>query len=161
MQGNILSQLHDIQTPDPVSWWPLAWGWYAAAVIIIAALWLMTVFYLRRKKKLKAKKQALQLLTAIDANEKAVEQIKYINNVLKRAVLAYANREDVAELSGKKWALWLNNVNPQGPQFDATLLSLAYQKECSIEQVTNLATQTQHWIKANLPLKQNKEKALV
>lgn len=161
MQGNILSQLHDIQTPDPVSWWPLAWGWYAATALVIAIVWLSVVFYLRRKKLLKAKKQALKLLAQVDVKQPNIERVKQINNVLKRVVLAYANRDEVAELSGNKWATWLNGVNPQGPQFDASLLSLAYQRECSEEQITNLTTQAQHWIKTNLPMKPNKEKAYV
>lgn len=166
MQGNILSQLHDIQTPDPVSWWPLAWGWYAVAAIIIVAIWLSVALFLYRRKQLKAKKQALKLLKEMENNLDRMARVKHINNVLKRVVMAYFNRDEVADLSGQKWAKWLNDVNVNGPQFDPSLLSLAYQKDCTEEQVTNLAMQTHYWIKANLPMKPkgkkaSKEKSLV
>ena len=33
-----LANLHDIVVPPPVSWWPLAWGWYLLGALLLAAL---------------------------------------------------------------------------------------------------------------------------
>lgn len=159
MQPDILSQLNDIQTPAQVGWWPLAWGWYALAIFMIAAIALLVVFVRRRRQLLKAKKQALKMLATLDDSLTNIQKLRQINTILKRAALSYTDREVVAELHGEHWAAWLNSRNSKGPQFDTQLLSLAYQRDCSHEQVVNLKLQTEHWIKTNLPLKQRKERA--
>ena len=38
MNQDLLAQLNDIQTPEPIGAWPLAWGWW---VLIIASLILL------------------------------------------------------------------------------------------------------------------------
>ncbi|MBT3527943.1 MAG: DUF4381 domain-containing protein, partial [Porticoccaceae bacterium] len=38
MQGDPLAELRGIHLPDPISWWPLAPGWWVLIVIFIAGL---------------------------------------------------------------------------------------------------------------------------
>jgi hypothetical protein len=48
--ANLLTQLRDIQVPEPISWWPPAPGWWLLALVSIIALG-YTVFALRRYRR--------------------------------------------------------------------------------------------------------------
>ena len=50
MNNDPLSQLRDIHTPDPVSWWPLAPGWWILIVLIIAAIVALVVWLNKRSR---------------------------------------------------------------------------------------------------------------
>ena len=151
MNPDILSQLKDITPPEPVGHWPLAWGWWLVIVLAIATIVALIVFTIKRHRLLKAKKQALNILTT-GKNLTANEKVSLVNQVLKRVNLAYQNRHDIAELSGTHWANWLNQ-HDKNVQIDAELLTLSYQKECSDESAQLFYLQAQLWIKKALPLK--------
>lgn len=152
MQPDFLSQLHDINPPESVDWWPLAWGWWAMIVIALALIVYLVVQLRNRIHLRKAKKAALSAIANIDPDLTPIAQAKLINDILKRVVLAYSEREEVAGLYGSAWANWLNEKCNKGPAIDPSLASLAYQRECEAAQVLCYKQQVQAWIINNLPL---------
>lgn len=64
-----LEQLKDIQLPEPVSWWPLAYGWWVLIGLVVCAL---AVWLVRRYKYQKNSLEALAL------NELAQIEAKYV-----------------------------------------------------------------------------------
>ncbi len=156
MNPDVLAQLKDIQTPAQVGTWPLAWGWWVVIVLSVLVLigviyWLVKSYQLRT-----ARRQALELLSKFETAEPSAKAAG-INQVLKRANLAYQNRESVAELSGKEWADWLNHHNEK-VQISPELIDLCYRPNCSEEEAQLYYLQAQQWLKKALPLKPVKMK---
>jgi len=153
MQPDLLSQLHDIQLPEQVSWWPLAWGWYLVIFLVLALLYFTIQLATRHRKRHRAKRQALKLLAKATELATPAARAKHINEVLKRAVLAYGQRNEVAELSGQRWADWLNSRSDKGPIIEAQLVNLAYRPDCAPEHAEQYLLQATKWIQDCLPLK--------
>lgn len=156
MQPDLLSQLKDIQTPENIGNWPLAWGWWviiAVCCVLITIALITTYLYLKKRK---AKKQALKLLTQLQPERNPIKTVQAINNVLKRVMLAYCPRDEVANLTGDKWSLWLNNIadksGHKNTEINPEFMQLAYKADCNPEQASEYLTQAKNWINKNLPL---------
>lgn len=152
MQPDLLSQLQDIQTPAQVGNWPLAWGWWAVIVLSFFIFVLIAISVYRFIKQRKAKKQALKLLNQVDPEQNPIIAVQTINSILKRVVLAYSERDLVANLNGEKWTVWLNTHGHKNAQINSEFVQLAYQENCSSEQASEYLKQSKNWINKSLPL---------
>ncbi len=152
MQANILSQLKDIQTPEPIGWWPLAWGWYVVFGLLLVGLIVFIRYWQRRKRQLVIKKAALIAMAKIENEPLPMTTVRCINDILKRAVLGYAQRQDVANITGEQWANILNDLAPEDAQISPNLLNLAYQPKCSAKDADEYFQQAQTWIQKTLPI---------
>jgi len=95
-------QMHDIVIPDPVSWWPLAPGWWVVLFILaIGGLWLAATAY-RRWKQQAHRRAALRELEHTPPNE--------LSALLKRVCLAEFPRDRIASLSGQAWLEFLDQT---------------------------------------------------
>ncbi|MBN4053290.1 DUF4381 domain-containing protein [Haliea sp. AH-315-K21] len=120
-----LSQLADIHLPDPVSFWPLAPGWWLVIVLILAGLcWLG--FQLLKKIMLNRRLQTAQreLIKAIqayrdtinnkdsDPNKAGLDYLYAVNTVLNRVALYTdpKHSRDIAKLSGNPWLEYLDHA---------------------------------------------------
>lgn len=103
-----LENLRELAVPTPVAFWPPAPGaWIVLAGL--AAILALFLWDMRRWHRANAyRRAALAELDAIAAspppNARAVERI---SEVMKRAALVAFPREQVARLSGAKWADFL------------------------------------------------------
>jgi hypothetical protein len=104
--------LRELHLPEPVGWWPLAWGWW---VLIAIALFGMAYLVLRAWRRWRANRPrriALQQLGKVQAAYRggvdAVALSKQLSQLLRRAMLAYAPRDEVAGLTGQRWLEWLD-----------------------------------------------------
>lgn len=87
-----LDQLRDIHLPEPISWWPLAPGWW---ILIIGGClllgWLISIFYRRYNAKL-YRRQALKKLHQLALTEDS-DQVGALFELLRQtAISAYPNR---------------------------------------------------------------------
>lgn len=100
-----LGKLHDIVVPEPVSWWPMAPGWW-----ILLALFLSSVMVLGIRRYLRWRADAYRR-TALQelATSESAEQVAVI---LRRTALAIAPRESVAALRDDAWIDWLAERSP-------------------------------------------------
>jgi hypothetical protein len=91
---NPLDQLRDIHLPEPISWWPLAPGWWILALAGSAlTVWLLRWLYRRYKAK-HYRRQALLQLEQVKAGTDPQEQLRALFVLLKQtANCAYPNRQ--------------------------------------------------------------------
>lgn len=153
MNPQDLAQLHDIQMPAPIGWWPLAPGWYLLAALMVILI--LGLYYLLHRVYAngRAKREALRELALYQqeyqqhANSQLISA--NISALLKRVALVYYYpRTQVAGLHGDAWISFLNNkvkhvnFNPVRTE----LLELPYQPPHK-RNLQPLFKLTRQWIK--------------
>lgn len=105
IQNNPLAQLKGIHTPEAVSSFPLAWGWWVVIAILVAIL-LVALYLWRRYRRFVAPRRqaiaAIRALTPADPNA-----LKTLNAILKRISLHYDPKGNTASLYGDNWHAYL------------------------------------------------------
>ncbi|MBT8086618.1 MAG: DUF4381 domain-containing protein [Gammaproteobacteria bacterium] len=108
--------LRDLHLPEPVGWWPLAPGWWVLLLIAVAALGYFAWRAYRQWRHNAPRRHALKELAHYEAeyleHRNPVMLGKRLSELLRRAVLAYAPREEVAGLTGDAWLEWLDRDMP-------------------------------------------------
>ncbi len=104
--------LRDLHLPAEISWWPLAPGWWVLLVLTVAGLGWLLYGALLRWRAGKPRRAALrclaQLKKAYQQNGNAQRLGIDLSELLRRAMLAYAPRSEVAGLAGERWLDWLD-----------------------------------------------------
>ena len=110
--------IRDLHLPDPIGWWPLAPGWWLLIALLVAGLAWLVAGWVRRYRRAAARRFALRSLKKIEARydggENVIGLCREVSELVRRAMLAYAPREDVAGLTGDAWLSWLDTglANP-------------------------------------------------
>jgi hypothetical protein len=125
--------LRDLHLPDATGWWPLAPGWWFVLLVSAAALgyWLWRAY--RKWRHNAPRRFALRELSRYEIeyleHRNPVTLSKQLSELLRRAMLAYAPRDEVAGLTGEPWLRWLDHGMPL-PYFHTeggkSLLQLPY-----------------------------------
>lgn len=151
-----LGQLRDIHLPQPISWWPLAPGWYGLLALVVIVVILVGFYLFRRYQKRAIQRLALRQLANLQqlyqgqtGRQTAGEQIAMeLSKLLRRVALSYYPREQVAHLQGQAWLAFLDKTSPQ-PKFNKqgqVLVTAPYQKYVD-DDLTILFTLCETWIK--------------
>jgi len=127
--------LRDLHLPEAIGWWPLAPGWWLVIVVTVAGLGYLLRLYWRRHARGAARRHALRQLNALTADfeqhHDAIEFSSHLSELLRRTMLAYAPRKEVAGLTGDAWLEWLDRDLEQ-PRFQSDtgrkLLELPYRR---------------------------------
>jgi hypothetical protein len=125
--------LRDLHLPEPIGWWPLAPGWWLVLALLVATLVYLAWRWYRAWKFNAPRRFALRELMRIEAeyleHRDPVVLGKQLSELLRRGMLAYAPREEVAGLTGEGWLDWLDSGMPV-PYFHTeggkSLLTLPY-----------------------------------
>jgi hypothetical protein len=132
--------LRELHLPEAIGWWPLAPGWW-----FLVALAVLGLGYLLYKAFLKwrwnaARRMALRELARVQGEYQsgldAVTLATELSELLRRTMLAYARRDEVAGLTGKRWLQWLDHGLDGEPFTNGSgqvLESLPYQSREQIE----------------------------
>jgi hypothetical protein len=104
--------LRDLHLPDAIGWWPLAPGWW----VLIAILGAFAAWFAWREYRLwrsnAPRRHALRELARYESeyleHGNAVVLGKQVSQLLRRGMLAYAPRAEVAGLTGGAWLEWLD-----------------------------------------------------
>ena len=125
--------LRDLHLPEPISWWPLAPGWWLVIALVLFALgWLLLRAW--RKYQFHApRRYAIRELATLETeylkHRNPVTLGQQLSELLRRAMMAYAPRHEVAGLTGEAWLEWLDKDLPV-PYFHTeggkSLLQLPY-----------------------------------
>ena len=112
MLSNPLSELRDIHLPDPISFWPLAPGWYILFVLCVCTLAALSFFCIRyyRQKchRRAALKQLQHIITQYQQSLSAHDTITALSHLLRQVALTRFPRQDVASLHGNAWLNFLD-----------------------------------------------------
>jgi hypothetical protein len=104
--------LRDLHLPGAIGWWPLAPGWWMLiALAVFGLLYLMYGAYLRWRSN-RPRRIALRELKKLHSDYRhgmdTISLSKQLSQLLRRAMLAYASRDEVAGLTGQDWLEWLD-----------------------------------------------------
>ncbi len=99
-----LDNLQDLAEPGPVSGWPPTAGWWWLLALVIAFVVLGAVRWREWHRRTAFRREGLALLREMEQDAPSVGAI---SQLLKRVALAARPREEVAGLSGARWAAWL------------------------------------------------------
>lgn len=125
--------LRDLHLPDPIGWWPLAPGWWMLIALVLVGLGWLLVRAWRIRRFNAPRRYAIQALATLEAeylsHRNPVVLGQQLSELLRRGMLAYAPRHEVAGLTGERWLAWLDRGMPV-PYFHTqggrSLLALPY-----------------------------------
>lgn len=104
--------IRDLHLPEAIGWWPLAPGWWVLIALLAAWCGYMLFRAFRRWRWNAARRVALGELARVkkeyaDGSD-AVTLAIQLSELMRRAMLAYAPRDEVASLTGERWLQWLD-----------------------------------------------------
>jgi len=127
--------LRDLHLPEAVSWWPLAPGWWVLLALATAGLVYLLLRQYRQWQGNAARRMALKALSQVRSDyENGAEPVALgiaLSELLRRSMLAYAPRAEVAGLTGDNWLAWLDQGLDGRPFTEGSgksLPSLPYQR---------------------------------
>lgn len=104
--------LRDLHLPDAIGWWPPAPGWWLLLGLLLLGSALAARALYRRNRHNAARRLALaelaRLKKAWDRDRNTAVLATATSDLLRRAMLAYAPRHEVAGLTGRAWLEWLD-----------------------------------------------------
>ena len=107
--------LKDIHLPEAIGWWPLAPGWWLAALSAIA--FVLSVRYLyRRLTRKTAVNSARKLLKNLKQQPIAgLQTLSELSALLRRTAISTDGRNQAAGLQGQAWLAYLDRSFPDAP----------------------------------------------
>jgi len=110
-KANLADHLRDIQLPEPVTWWPVAPGWWGIALLLLLSIFYFA-FSRRRKNSNNLDHQLKQVYTDFQNNGDTQQYYSRITRLLREAALDYTNqgssgRHSAVALHGVRWVDWL------------------------------------------------------
>ncbi|QDU80056.1 hypothetical protein Pla110_17780 [Polystyrenella longa] len=137
-----LDAMHDIVVPAPVSWWPLAPGWYVVLALVVCFVFYLTCRSVSRWQSNAYRRAALKELEM--ANDPST-----ICELLRRTALAVVPRSIVASQKETAWPQWLESTCPvaMSERVETQLNYGPYASNSSAEDIIELKEYASAWIK--------------
>jgi hypothetical protein len=108
-----IEDLRDISGLDPISWWPLAAGWWIVIGLVVFLALAGGFFWLRARRR--ARSWQAQVRRELDSLERNLTKENSRNRalglavLLRRLAISKEGREACASLQGKDWLTWLES----------------------------------------------------
>ena len=109
-------ELRDIHLPEPISWWPLAPGWWfiVGTILLLTAAFFLFRYY---QKKQALKKQVLAefetICTQYEQDKNTIVLLQSLSTLLRRACISFYPRSEAASLTGKSWLDFLDDTGSE------------------------------------------------
>lgn len=114
--------LRDIHLPDPVTWWPLAPGWWIIIGLFLATLAAFLIF--RKIHQSRALNRAIideleTIKNHFNMNNNQYELIQSLSVLMRRSCISFYPRQETASLTGNDWLLYLDKTLPDSASHTA------------------------------------------
>ena len=104
--------LRDLHLPEAIDWWPPAPGWWLLAAFLMLALGYRLYRAWQVWQRNAPRRAALAELARVQRDwqdeRNAATLGTRLSELLRRAMIAYAPRHEVAGLTGSRWLEWLD-----------------------------------------------------
>jgi hypothetical protein len=131
--------LRDIHVPDPISWWPLAVGWWTVIIVSLLAI-VIGIALLAWLKRHRVRRAAVREFTAIERRYREHSDAhllaRELSQLARRAALGYGPQYPSAALVGPAWSAHLDTLNATNKLDDlakATLSTAPYRANESFD----------------------------
>ena len=146
--------LRDIHLPDAISWWPLAFGWWALVLIVVIGIAVFAVrFYAARRQRV-ARREIQKAMDTLHTGQDPALCAQQFSTIMRRFAMTISDEPDaVAGLAGENWLLFLDE-SWENEEFThgegRLLLSAPYRNEGGVNQdrCFKLGVLCMSWIKA-------------
>ncbi len=149
--GDPLQELRDVHLPDPISLWPLAWGWWMVlGLVVFGVIVFMWIRSYRRRTH--ARRLALLELGIVQNHYRHNQDDQWavgrLSEIVRRLALATFPRTEVAGLVGNAWLRFLDEVGQtnQFTQGVGSLLSVGPYQQQALVSATDLMSLVEKWI---------------
>lgn len=149
-----LERLHDVVSPDPVPWWPLAPGWYVVGAVLVILAGIAAWRWWRHWRSQAYRRAALAELNDWEAGRDgdgalAAKDVAQLATLLRRTALAVLPRDQVAGLPDAAWKTVLNQAHPESGPDSWAWLPDAYRPDGSLsgEQARKALAEVRHWLR--------------
>lgn len=153
--------IRDLHLPQAIGWWPLAPGWWVLIGLAVAGLCYLAYRAVLQWRWNAPRRAALRELARVRgefaSGQDAVTLAIELSELLRRTMLAYAPRDEVARLTGGNWLNWLDRGFPDRPFSNGagrSLESLPYRSREAVADeidVDNLISIVQRRLQTPLP----------
>ncbi len=150
-----LEQLQDIHVPAPVSFWPLAPGWWLLTVALLGLL-VVVFFWVHHRHRRAVRKQVwsefYRLQQSYAQNRDSQSYAMGVSILLRRAAMVQHTRQQVAALTGERWLQFLDRENSHKEFVNgvgACLVEAPYRRTQDID-VKALGALVRNWLQENL-----------
>ncbi|PXF63765.1 DUF4381 domain-containing protein [Kangiella spongicola] len=111
--AQLLKQLRDIHQPEPVSWWPLAPGWWIiiGLVVLIAALFIIKAIL--KKRHYRYVRLAVKELKQLKQANEETRWLARSHNVMRRLSLCYVPEDKIGSMNQQEWQAFLQATSKQ------------------------------------------------
>jgi len=156
--ARVLEGLREVPLPPPVPYRPDSAAWAVLAGIVLAVLglglWRWAVRRRRNRYRVLAGRELQDIRTELEQQSTRVPALQRLPALVKRVVLAFAPRQQVASLTGPEWLALLDRTYPPAGFSDGPgrlLLRLAYEPPERLaatpdQDLTSLLALLQRWI---------------
>lgn len=139
-----LAQLRNLASPDAVTFWPPAPGWWLLAILLCVSLVLLIRKMKKRRVARAYRKEAMSELEThwqqFLASKDALLYLQTLAEILKRTALSGFPATGAASASGEKWLSFLDSslpakhaLEPFQSELGQMLISAPYRKNCEVD----------------------------
>lgn len=105
---NQIDGLQDIQLPDPISAWQLAWGWWVLLALMIIIATGSFIYWRKNRYRFFAKQRLVVYLNDFEQTQNLHLYCQQAAQLLRELAITRYGREAVSSLSGRAWIIFLN-----------------------------------------------------
>jgi hypothetical protein len=98
-QPDPLEQLRDIHTPDPISWWPLAPGWWILLFISLVSIYLLVKWFVKKRNYKTPQQIATRQLLTMKSQTAGKQELIEAIQLLRRVALSHYPEHRVASVN--------------------------------------------------------------